>query len=73
MSSIGIHSVVFACRPREPVLLRILRQLADATHLRRKRAQDRRFLASLRPRDLQDIGVTRAEIARAMSRSFFRA
>jgi uncharacterized protein YjiS (DUF1127 family) len=73
MSSISIHSVVFACRPREPALVRILRQLADVTVLWRKRAHDRRFLASLRSRDLQDIGVTRAEIVREMNRSFFRA
>lgn len=73
MSSISIHSVDFACRPQEPALVRIMRQLADVTIQWRKRAHDRRFLASLRPRDLQDIGVTRAEIAREMNRSFFRA
>jgi uncharacterized protein YjiS (DUF1127 family) len=73
MSSISVHSIVFACRPQEPALTRILRQLADVTHLWRKRAHDRRVLASLRARDLQDIGVTRAEILREMNRSFFRA
>lgn len=72
MPSISIHSVVFACRPQEPALVRILRRLADVTHLWRKRAHDRRFLASLRARDLQDIGVTRAEIAREINKSFFR-
>ncbi len=38
----------------------------------RKRARDRRFLASLRSRDLQDLGVTRAELAREINKSFFR-
>lgn len=73
MSSISIHSVVFACRPQEPVLARILCQLANVMHLWRKRARDRRVLASLRARDLQDIGVTRAEIVREINKSFFRA
>jgi uncharacterized protein YjiS (DUF1127 family) len=72
MSSISIHSVVFACRPQEPALTRILRQLANVVVLWRKRAHDRRVLASLRARDLQDIGVTRAEIVREINKSFFR-
>ena len=72
MSSISIHSVVFACRPQEPALTRILRQLVDVAVLWRKRAHDRRVLANLRARDLQDIGVTRAEIVREINKSFFR-
>lgn len=72
MSSISVHSVVFACRPQQPALMRILRQVADVTTLWRKRARDRRFLASLRSRDLQDLGITRVELAREINKSFFR-
>jgi uncharacterized protein YjiS (DUF1127 family) len=72
MSSISIHSVVFACRPQEPAVVRLLRQVAGVTVSWRKRVNDRRLLTSMRSRDLQDIGLTRAEVAREINRSFFR-
>lgn len=71
MSSITIHSVPFACRPQEPGYLRLLRQISEVTISWRKRSHDRRFLAGLRTRDLQDIGVTRVEIVREINRPFF--
>jgi uncharacterized protein YjiS (DUF1127 family) len=72
MSSISIHSVVFACRPQEPALTRFLTHVRSAVTGWRRRARDRDALARLRERDMHDLGVTRVELAREINKSFFR-
>jgi uncharacterized protein YjiS (DUF1127 family) len=72
MSSISIHSVVFACRPQEPALTRFLCHVRAAAIGWRRRKRDRDVLVRLRERDMLDLGVTRAELAREINKSFFR-
>jgi uncharacterized protein YjiS (DUF1127 family) len=72
MSSISIHSVVFACRPQSPALCRFFCHVRAAATGWRRRARDRDMLVRLRERDMHDLGITRVELAREINKSFFR-
>jgi uncharacterized protein YjiS (DUF1127 family) len=50
-----------------------LAQLGDTLHVWRQRQQDRRQLAELTNRDLQDIGLSRSDVVYEAEKPFWRA
>jgi uncharacterized protein YjiS (DUF1127 family) len=71
LSSIGAE----ACRQRrQPFLISLLaigRSMLMLVAAWRQNSRDRRQLAAMSDRDLQDIGVCRGEVADGISRSFW--
>ena len=49
-----------------------LAQLGDTLHVWRQRQQDRRQLAELTNRDLQDIGLSRSDVVYEAEKPFWR-